>query len=171
MKAVSGVGAVAALAALAVNYSSNETSSLFLTNPMGEEYSEFATYCTEWGKTYGTREEYGFRFAMFLASKKQMAIHNNQNGHGSTVGYNQFSDWTKEEYKKLLGYKPEEEIIMDSEKLDDSNLADTVNWVTKGAVNKVKNQGHCGSCWAFSTTGAVEAAMFINSGKLESYSE
>jgi len=60
---------------------------------------------------------------------------------------------------------------MKAEKLDDSNLAHTVNWVTKGAVNKVKDQGHCGSCWAFSTTGSVEAAMFIKSGKLESYSE
>jgi len=37
---------------------------------MGEEYAEFASYTTEWGKTYGTKEEYGFRYAMFLASKK-----------------------------------------------------------------------------------------------------
>merc|ERR1719498_22318 len=93
---------------------------------------------------------------------------------GYTVGINEFADMTNAEFvRKYNGYNaramPKKELNVELH--DTSNLADSVDWTTKNAVTPVKNQGQCGSCWAFSTTGSVEGAYAIKTGKLKSFSE
>ena len=55
--------------------------------------------------------------------------------------------------------------------LEARDIPDSVDWKEKGAVTPIKWQGNCGSCWAFSTTGAIEGAIQIATGTLTSLSE
>ena len=55
--------------------------------------------------------------------------------------------------------------------LSQTAVPDSINWVEKGGVTPVKDQGQCGSCWSFSTTGALEGAYFVANGELKSFSE
>merc|ERR1712048_125527 len=89
-------------------------------------------------------------------------------------GVNQFTDLTLEEFQALniRGFvKASERGLAYLGEHEDTEVAASVDWRTKGAVTPVKNQGQCGSCWAFSTVGGLEGAWEIGTGTLTSMSE
>jgi len=90
------------------------------------------------------------------------------------LGVNEFADMTWDEFASTyLGYNADAPVTSQT-KIPFPNItdvADSVDWVAKGGVTPVKNQQRCGSCWAFSSTGSLEGAFFVATGKLQSLSE
>merc|ERR1719164_253718 len=148
--------------------------------------SDLVAKFNEWknkhAKAYTTTELESQALATF--SHNEAIIHEHNSGNWTfTLGHNQFSDLTFEEFqqKHMAGGmalftnkapKNMERVFLQGEATPKGyKAADSLDWVAKGAVTPVKNQAQCGSCWAFSTTGSMEGAIFVQTGTLESLSE
>ena len=118
-------------------------------------------------------EDHRHRLFENWLSNDEYIEHVNHQNFTYTLGHNKFSGMSQSEYIDYFNLK---NIFFDYQhgnKVDTEyvELADSVNWVESGAVTPVKDQGQCGSCWSFSTTGSLEGAYYIKYGKLLSFSE
>ena len=133
----------------------------------------FMMWAAQHGKSYATMEEFGTRLQYWIKTHNDIDRINNRPGETVVLAHNKFSDLSDEEYRSMLSFKPRDADARNKEPtlLDTSNLADSMDWVAKGAVNEVQDQGNCGSCWAFSAIASMEGQHFVQSGELLKLSE
>jgi len=135
---------------------------------------EFTKWMIQYEKTY-TGEELFKRYAIWKDTYDVIRFHNAGNS-SFEMGLNKFSDLTSGEFKAIyLGYKSQRSqpvlALRDSQVHVGAYPSGSLDWSSKGAVTGVKDQGQCGSCWAFSTTGGIEGEVQLNYGHLTSLSE
>jgi len=138
---------------------------------------EFNEWAAKYGKTYATETERLYRLSVFKETKAKVE-HLNSLALTESYGLNVFADRTPEELRRRVSSKPLK-IVMKDVKMNTvvapaanvSALPKSFNWEKKGAVTSVKDQGDCGSCWAFGSVGTMEGQLFLKKGKLENLSE
>merc|ERR1712183_758318 len=113
----------------------------------------------------------GLRFKIFSANAAAVETHNAARTSSYTRGINQFSDLTQEEWEAafLGGYRrmgPAKNSQAKATSYEVKDLPAKVDWREEGVISAVKNQGQCGSCWAFGATEQIEAYTAIASGSL-----
>ncbi|XP_055297299.1 procathepsin L-like [Sitodiplosis mosellana] len=141
---------------------------------------DWITYKFKHGKGYRNYFEDTRRMNIYLENSIRVRQHNERFNRGEVsyrYGLNKYSDLTHEEFvSEMNGLRtslrvrnnPNATVFFEGANAD---VPDSIDWRQKGAVTEIKDQGRCGSCWSFSTTGAVEGQHFMKTGKLVSLSE
>ncbi|TKY51638.1 Cysteine proteinase 15A [Spatholobus suberectus] len=144
-------------------------------NELLRTQKKFKVFMENYGRSYSTREEYLRRLGIFAQNLVKAAEHQALD-RTAVHGVTQFSDLTEDEFERLYtgvsgGFQWNNGAGGVAPPLEVDGLPENCDWREKGAVTEVKMQGKCGSCWAFSTTGSIEGANFVATGKLLNLSE
>jgi len=142
-----------------------------VADPVDEAFDAFKV---QFGKDYNSEDE-ATRKGIFSDNFAKIAAHNAA-GLTTQLAVNQFADLTEAEWSATYkGATPPEARAEDLPFLgqveEQAELASSIDWVSQGAVTPIKDQGQCGSCWSFSTTGAAEGSNQVASGRLVSLAE
>lgn len=156
------------------------SSGTFIEDVIKEEWRSFKL---EHSKKYINPVEERFRQKVFLENRRKIAKHNQLYEMGKVtykLGLNKYSDLLHQEFVEAMnGFNRTASKSYKSKRTSKAvtfigpvfDVPTSIDWRTKGAVTPVKDQGHCGSCWSFSATGALEGQHFRQTGELVSLSE
>mmetsp|Transcript_4101 Transcript_4101/g.8323 ORF Transcript_4101/g.8323 Transcript_4101/m.8323 type:complete len:375 (-) Transcript_4101:90-1214(-) len=163
LAALSVLGVIAALYTLEPNYTAYNASE--------EDKKIFDSWMTQHGISYPSQHEYKHRFNVF---RDNLAFirKENQKGHKYTYGMTRFADLRHEEFFRLMTSHINTNFydgIQVANQLD-SSIPESVDW-RASSVTPVKDQGNCGSSWAFSAVASLEGFNQIMTGDLLNFSE
>ncbi|KAK4781434.1 hypothetical protein SAY86_015536 [Trapa natans] len=139
----------------------------------------YESWLVRHGKAYNALGEKDRRLEIFKDNLLFIDEHNAAENRTYRLGLNRFADLTNEEYRSMyLGTKRSDGRRLHGKRAREryaakvgDELPDSIDWRKEGGVSDVKDQGSCGSCWAFSTVAAVEGINKIVTGDLISLSE
>lgn len=137
------------------------------------EYNSYLTYLEMYPRSYST-PEFWYRLSVFTENNNYIISHNKNISHTYNLGWNNFTDMSRDEFKynrlstrmfvephSCVGYCHN----------STHSIPNSIDWRASGMVTDVKDQGQCGSCWAFSAVGAIEGQHAKVTGSLVSLSE
>jgi cathepsin F len=141
-----------------------------------KDHKEFRSFMENFDKKYDSQEEYTYRLGIFKENMKKVTLLENSEQGTAKYGPTIFADLTEEKFSKHhLGLRPD--LKQGFKKVKKAkvpfltSIPDEFDWRNYNAVTPVKNQGMCGSCWAFSVTGNIEGLYAKKHNKLMSFSE
>ena len=131
--------------------------------------SKFMEYISKFNKSFPNIEQYMYRMTLFSQFDAQIEAFNRKHSNVK-LAHNKYSANTKEEWAKMMGYIHTEQEDVNYAPVSNGAFYE-IDWNEIGGVTPVKDQGDCGSCWTFASSGSLEGAHFVKSGELLNFAE